>query len=299
MKTTSSTIIRRMLISAGFVVGFSVLAVSTANADEDRSPGLLGGLSQVVTPVANQLTPVTSEVSRTLSPVTGQLAPAVSEVTAVTEPVLEPVTGAVRPLTEPLRPVVDQLAPTVNDVTRVVASVLEPLNPVTEPLLGPLVQVTDRVLPVATPVLAPVTGPLAHQADAPVATVAPVVPVTPVPALTPARSEVMATPARETAASVREAWAVPAAGLPRTSPAAQTAPASPRYRGDVPALPRDVPLVVQGMTTSASVGGLNAPASAVVPGSPRTTPYEGAVGAVTDGPARGSWFYDYGLHHPS
>lgn len=296
MKTTSSTIVRRMLISAGFVVGFGVLAVSTANADEDRSPGLLGGLSQVVTPVADQLTPVTSEVSRTLSPVTSQLAPAVSE---VTEPVLEPVTGAVRPLIEPLRPVIDQLAPTVNGVTRVVAPVLEPLNPVTEPLLAPVVQVTNKALPVVTPVLAPVTGPLAHQADAPVATVAPVVPVTPVPALTPAPSEVMATPARETAASVREAWAVPAVGLPRTSPAAQNAPASPRYQGDVPALPRDVPLVVQGMTTSASVGGLNAPASAVVPGSPRTTPYEGAVGAVTDGPARGSWFYDYGLHHPS
>lgn len=292
MKTTSSTIIRRMLISAGFVIGFGVLAVGTANADEDRSPGLFGDLSQLVAPVADQLTPVTSGVSWTLSPVTDQLAPAVSGVAAVAEPVLGPVTKAVRPLTEPLRPVVDQLAPTVNDVTRVVAPVLEPLSPVAEPLLGPVVQVTNKALPVATPVLAPVTEPLVRQADVPVAPVAPVVPVTPAPALTPAPSEVVATPARD-------AWAVPGVGLPATPPTAQTAPASPRYQGDVPALPRDVPLVVQGMTTSASVGGLNAPASAVVPGSPRATPYEGAVGAATDGPARGSWFYDYGLHHPS
>ncbi|MCS7482233.1 hypothetical protein ACFFQW_39680 [Umezawaea endophytica] len=285
-----------MLISAGFVVGFGVLAVGTANADEDHSSGLLGGLSQVVTPVADQLAPVTNGVSRTLSPVTGQLAPVVSGVTAVAEPVLEPVTTAVRPLTEPLRPVVDQLAPTVDDVTRVVAPVLEPLAPVTEPLLAPVVQVTEEVLPVATPVLAPVTEPLlVGRADAPVAPVAPVVPVTSVPSVpspTPAPTEVAISPARE-------AWAVPAVGLPKTPPAVQAAPASPWYQGDVPALPRDVPFVVQGMTTSASAGGLNAPASAVVPGSPRATPYTGSVGAPADGPARGSWFYDYGLHHPS
>ena len=295
MKTTSSTIIRRMLISAGFVVGFGVLAVGTANADEDHSSGLLGGLSQVVTPVADQLTPVTSGVGRIASPVADQRAPVVSGVTTVAEPVLEPVTTAVRPLTEPLRPVVDQLAPTTTGVAGVIAPVLEPLNPVTEPLLAPVVRLTDEALPVATPVLAPVTEPLVRQADAPVA---PAVPV--VPAASPA----------EVAGSVTVAvkWAVPAVGLPTARTAmrtatlpvtAQVAPASPWYRGDVPALPRDVPFVVQGMTTSASAGGLNAPASAVVPGSPRTTPYTGSVGAPADGPARGSWFYDYGLHHPS
>ncbi|MFD9733978.1 hypothetical protein [Umezawaea sp. NPDC059074] len=280
------------------MIGFGVLAVGTANADEDHSSGLLGGLSQVVSPVADQLSPVTSGVSRAVSPVTDRLAPVVSGVTAVAEPVLEPVTTAVRPLTEPLRPVVDQLVPTVNGVSDVLAPVLEPLRPVTEPLLAPVVQAADQALPVATPVVRPVTEPLARQADAPVAPVAPVVPVVPVvpvdlsPSTAPAPSEGRA--------STGHAWEVASTGLPAvTPPAAHAAPASPWYQGGSPAVPRDVPLVVQGTTTSASAGGLNAPASADVPGSPRTTPYEGGATAPADGPARGSWFYDYGLHHPS
>ncbi len=297
MKTTSSTLIRRTLISAGFVIGFGVLAMGTANAGEDRSPGLLDGLSQVVTPVADQLKPVTSGLSRTASPVTDQLAPVVSGVTAVAEPVLEPVTTAVRPLTRPLRPVVDQLAPITNGVGSVVAPVLEPLRPVTEPLLSPVVRVTEQALPVATPVVQPITEPLVRQADTPVVPAQPVAPAVPeavAPAVVQAQSEATARSG--------QAWEVPAGGLPVTAtppPAAHAAPAPPWYQGDLPALPRDVPPVVQGTTSSASAGGLNAPASADAPGSPRTTPYDGSVGAVTDGPARGSWFYDYGLHHPS
>jgi hypothetical protein len=280
MKTTSSPLIRRMLISAGFVIGFGVLAVGTANADEDHSSGLLGGLSQVVAPVADQLAPVTSGVGRAVSPVAERLAPVVSGVTAVAEPVLEPVTTAVRPLTEQLRPVVDQLAPTANGVVGVVAPVLEPLRPVTGPLL---VQVTDQALPVATPVVQPLTEPLVRQAGA---SVVPVVPVE--------------LPPSTVLVSTGHAWEVPSTGVPAvTTPAAHAAPASPWYQGGSPAVPRDVPLVVQGTTTSASAGGLNAPTSADVPGSPRTTPDEGGATALADGPARGSWFYDYGLHHPS
>ena len=283
MKKTSSTLIRRTLISAGFVIGFGVLAVGTANADEDHSSGLLGGLSQVV------------------APVTDQLAPVVGGVTAVAEPVLEPVTTAARPLTEPLRPVVDQLAPAATGVADVLAPVLEPLRPVTEPLLAPVVQAADQALPVATPVVRPVTEPLARQADAPVAPVepaAPVVPVVPVVPVDLSPSTAQAPP--EVRASTGHAWEVPSNGLPAvTPPASHVAPASPWYQGGSPAVPRDVPLVVQGTTTSASAGGLNAPASADVPGSPRTTPYGGGATALADGPARGSWFYDYGLHHPS
>lgn len=103
-------VMRRSLLTAGFLLGFGLLALvfaGSAHADQDdrstgTSRGLLGGIVE-------------------------PLAPVVSGVAEAVAPVAEPVTGVVEPVTAPLlRPVTEPLEP-----------VLRVLEPVTRPLLGP------------------------------------------------------------------------------------------------------------------------------------------------------------------
>jgi hypothetical protein len=102
----------RVLLVAGALVGFTVLAVllsGTANAAEKPSPGqpdrpgLLSAAEQplraVVKPVTDLVEPVLAPVTR---PVVKVVAPVLSVVRPVTEPVLRPVLHAVAPVTAPV-----------------------------------------------------------------------------------------------------------------------------------------------------------------------------------------------------
>ncbi|WP_439663811.1 hypothetical protein ACSHWB_21620 [Lentzea sp. HUAS TT2] len=111
MKSTCSAVLRRTLGVAGFLIGFGLLSAGVASADDD-SPGLLGGVTSLVSPVVDVLAPVTE-------PVLTPLAPAVDSVTESLSPVLEPLQPVTAPL---LAPVVS----TVQDVP-VVPRIAEPL----------------------------------------------------------------------------------------------------------------------------------------------------------------------------
>lgn len=104
MKSICSTALRRTLRRtlgvAGLLIGFGLLSAGVASADDGDSPGLLGGVTDLVSPVVKPLL-------QTAEP--------------VTEPVLAP------------------LAPTVDTAVQALSSVLEPLQPVTAWLLTPVV----------------------------------------------------------------------------------------------------------------------------------------------------------------
>ncbi|WP_146073606.1 hypothetical protein [Amycolatopsis sp. CA-126428] len=101
-------ILARVLLVAGTLVGFAVLALlmsGTANASESSSPdhpdppGLLSAVGKplrgALEPVANLAEPVLAPVVR---PVVTAVAPVLSVVRPVTEPVLRPVLDAVAPV---------------------------------------------------------------------------------------------------------------------------------------------------------------------------------------------------------
>ncbi|WP_330270512.1 hypothetical protein OG205_25035 [Lentzea sp. NBC_00516] len=102
MKSTCSTVLRRTLGVAGFLIGFGLLSAGVASADDGDSPGLLGGVAELVAPVTEPvlapLTPVVDTAVRTLSPVLEPLQP-------VTAPLLAPVVNTVRDV-----PVVPRIA---------------------------------------------------------------------------------------------------------------------------------------------------------------------------------------------
>ncbi|MFJ7216574.1 hypothetical protein [Amycolatopsis sp. NPDC098790] len=128
--TSDRSVLARVVLMAGALVGFGFLAVllsGTANAAE-RSPEPPGLLSEVGKPLKGidpALQPVTDVVHST----TSRLAPAV-----------DPVAAAAGPL----------LAPVVRPVAEVVAPVLSVVRPVTEPVLKP---VLHAVAPVTEPVV--------------------------------------------------------------------------------------------------------------------------------------------------
>lgn len=86
MKLTCSTVLRRTLGVAGFVIGFGLLSAGIASADEGDLPGLLGGVAE---PVLTPLTPVVDTTTEVLSPVLEPLQP-------VTAPLVTPVVNTVR-----------------------------------------------------------------------------------------------------------------------------------------------------------------------------------------------------------
>ncbi|MEU3650609.1 hypothetical protein AB0E59_45150 [Lentzea sp. NPDC034063] len=161
MKATCSTALRRTLGVAGFLIGFGLLSAGVASADEGDSPGLLGGVADLLAPVTDTVAPVTRDI------------------TAVADPVLKPVLKAVEPVTEP---VLAPLAPVVGTTVRTLSPVLEPLSPATEPLLAPVVNTVRDV-----PVVPRIAEPLVAQPSAPAEVSPPVaVPETPqVPVVAP------------------------------------------------------------------------------------------------------------------
>ncbi|MFJ5990595.1 hypothetical protein [Lentzea sp. NPDC092896] len=154
MKATCSTALRRTLGVAGFLIGFGLLSAGVASADDGDSPGLLGGVADLLTPVTDTIAPVTRDV------------------TAVADPVLKPVLKAVEPVTEP---VLAPLAPVVDTTVRTLSPVLEPLSPATEPLLAPVVNTVRDV-----PVVPRIAEPLVAQPSAPAEVAAPDAPLIPV-----------------------------------------------------------------------------------------------------------------------
>lgn len=130
MKTTCSTTLRRALGVAGFLVGFGLLSAGVASADEGDSPGLLGGVGALI------------------SPVTDAVAPVAQQVAPVTEPLLAP------------------LAPIVDTVVRPLNPVLEPLQAVTAPLLAPVVSTVQDV-PVVSQAAKPLVTQRSASADVP------------------------------------------------------------------------------------------------------------------------------------
>lgn len=150
MKSTCSTVLRRTLGVAGFLIGFGLLSAGVASADDD-SPGLLGGVAGLVSPVTDAVAPGTgalTPVTKAVAPVTNALAPVTREVAAVTDPVLEPLQPVTAPLLAPV-------AGTVQDLP-VVPRIAEPLvarpsAPADVPPAPPVPQVPDA--PQATAVV--------------------------------------------------------------------------------------------------------------------------------------------------
>ncbi|ANZ39897.1 hypothetical protein BBK82_31510 [Lentzea guizhouensis] len=91
---------------AGFLIGFGLLSVGVANADDGEPSGLLGGVTTLLSPVTE--------------PVLAPLAPIVGAATQALDPVLEPL----RPVTAP---VLTPLVRTVQDVP-VVPRIVDPLT---------------------------------------------------------------------------------------------------------------------------------------------------------------------------
>ncbi|MEV7551889.1 hypothetical protein AB0N89_19880 [Amycolatopsis sp. NPDC089917] len=123
------TALARVLVMAGAVIGFAVLAVLLAGRADatDRSAepgdhGILGTITQAdrllrpVHQVAAETAPVVEQVTEPVQPV---VAPVVRPVVKAAEPVLH----VAAPITEPVtRPVVRALAPVTEPVTRAVGA---------------------------------------------------------------------------------------------------------------------------------------------------------------------------------
>jgi hypothetical protein len=264
MKLTCSTALRRTLGVAGFLIGFGLLSAGVASADDGDSPGLLGGVADLLAPVTDTVAPVTRDV------------------TAVADPVVKPVLKAAAPVTGPL---LKPLAPVVDTVTRTVSPVLEPLRPVTAPLLTPVVNAVQDV-----PVVPRIAEPLVVQPSAP-AEVAPpeVVPVVPevpqAPVVTP-QAHAVVLPDRVAATVTPQ---------PRQTAAHDVAPPI-----EVPSpLSPDVPSALPGTMGSASSTGSTGLALSDLPAPSGAGPGGEALVVVTDHQIHGSWCYYYGRNHPS
>ncbi|MFT7837685.1 hypothetical protein Q5530_16220 [Saccharothrix sp. BKS2] len=274
-------LLRRSLSLLGFLLGFGLLTFAgTAHADEDdRSPGLLGGvLGGVVSGVSDLTGPVVSDVS------------------ALAAPLVAPVVDVVEPVTAPL----------LSPVTRPLQPVLEVLEPVTRPLLAP-------AEPVVTPVVAGIgLDPGALGAGLPGAELPgagfpgadPVrdEPVTRAPAASePTRAETSAQPsidARTAATTTARRWAVEEPTTPEVAAGAtwHRAPAGgPRSPGD------DLPAVAGATTGTASSGGGagGSPGQADLPGGPGAEPGDGGPVAQAERWRVPPWCYVFGRHHPS
>ncbi|MDQ7810839.1 hypothetical protein Q5425_44555 [Amycolatopsis sp. A133] len=138
-----SSMVARMLLVAGVLVGLAVLALlmsGTADAAESSSPdrtdrpGLLSAIGKPLRGTIEQAKPVLRPVTDVVHTVSSQVAPVAKPVTELVEPVLAPV----------VRPVVTAVAP-----------VLSVVRPVTEPVLRPVLDA-----------LAPVTEPVVHAVGA-------------------------------------------------------------------------------------------------------------------------------------
>lgn len=271
MKSMCSTGVRRVVLLGGLLVGFGLLSAGVASADDGDSPGLLGGVAELVAPVSEVIAPVTREVSAVTTPVLREA-----------EPVLAPVNAVAQPLLEPLNAVLD---PVVAPVVQTVEPVLAPLQPAVGPLLTPVVKAVPNV-----PVVARAAEPLVTSPSAP-AEVAPVAP----PVSTP-----------DTAVPVEakvptSAWAEPvvvAAKLPqqqRQPSAPDVAPLKSAPTGPAP----DMPFVLSGMTGTAASGGSASSLTAVLPARQGPGPHGASLPVVRGDQVHGSWCYYYGRSHPS
>ncbi|MFJ8961498.1 hypothetical protein ACIRG5_19120 [Lentzea sp. NPDC102401] len=283
MKTTCSTALRRTLGVAGFLIGFGLLSAGVANADDSDSPGLLGGVTDLVAPATKALAPVTDAVA----PVADTLAPVTRGVTAVAGPVVRPVLKAAAPVTEP---VLAPLTPMVDAVVLPLSPVLEPLQPVTAPLLTPVVNTVQNV-----PVVPRITEPLVAQRSVP-AEVPPVAGAPPVPA--PAVADAHWAPAiapQTRAVSLPDR--VETAMFPQRHQvsAPDMAPLT-----EVPSPPSpDVPFALPGAMGSVSSAGSTSSAVSDLPARSGVSPDGESLVVSAGHQVHGSWCYYYGRSHPS
>lgn len=158
---TGQPLLLRMLVVAGALFGFTLLALavsSAADAAEGAPPdqhSLLGRVGNtahdVLEPVAPALKPVTDAVHV----VSSQVAPVVKPVTNGLEPVLAPLT---RPVLDAAEPVLSALRPVTRPVLHAVSPVTSPVLHATAPLTAPVVRAMggERVVPAV--IGQPVTG---------------------------------------------------------------------------------------------------------------------------------------------
>ncbi|GLY43452.1 hypothetical protein Amsp01_094750 [Amycolatopsis sp. NBRC 101858] len=158
---TGQPLLLRMLVVAGALFGFTLLALavsSAADASEGAPPdqhSLLGRLGNtahdVLKPVAPALEPVTGAVHV----VSSQVAPVVKPVTNGLEPVLAPLA---RPVLDAAEPVLSALRPVTRPVLHAVSPVTSPVLHATAPLTAPVVRAVggERVVPAV--IGQPVTG---------------------------------------------------------------------------------------------------------------------------------------------
>lgn len=278
MKTTCSTTLKRALGVAGFLIGFGLLSAGVASADEGDSPGLLGGVGALISPVTDAVAPVAQQV-----------APVTRGVAAVTDPVLKPVLKATAPVTEPL---LAPLAPIVDTVMRPLNPVLEPLQPVTAPLLAPVVSTVQDV-PVVSQAAKPLVTQRSASADVPqpapaheVPVAVPAVPETPwTPVIAP-DAYAVALPDRVAVAMFPQQQQISAPDV--APPTEVPLPPSP-----------DVPFALPGTMGSVSSSGSTSPAVSDLPARSGVRPDSESQVVVTDHQAPGSWCYYYGRGHPS
>lgn len=121
------SVLARVLVVAGTLVGFGVLAVllsGTANAserspDQPDRPGLLSVAGKPLQNAVKPAGPVLRSVTDVVHTVSSQVAPAVTPVTALVEPVLAPVT---RPVVKAVAPVLSVVRPVTEPVVHVVGA---------------------------------------------------------------------------------------------------------------------------------------------------------------------------------
>ncbi len=144
----------RVLIVAGALFGFTLLALAVSGAAEAAEgppqPGLLGRAGQTVHDVLKPVEPVLKPVTGTVHEVAAQVAPVVKPVTSGLEPVLAPLT---RPVLRAAEPVLSALRPVTEPVLDAVSPVTSPVVHATAPVTAPVVRAigSDHVGPAPTP----------------------------------------------------------------------------------------------------------------------------------------------------
>lgn len=278
MKTTCSTVLRRTLGVAGFLIGFGLLSAGVASADDGDSTGLLGGVTGLLAPVTDAVAPVSQE-----------LTPVSKGVVGVADPVLKPVLKVARPVTEP---VLAPLAPVVDTATRALSPVLEPLQPVTGPVLAPVVGAAQDV-PVVPRLAEPLVTQPSTPADVPPA--ADISPPTAVPSALDA-PPVLAVTAPEPRVALLPGRA--AAGIVPQSQQISAPEMAPPNEVPFPPSP-DVPLALPGTMGSVSSSGSTGSVVSDVPAAQGMRPGGESLAVITDHQVHGSWCYYYGRSHPS
>ncbi|MEU7785490.1 hypothetical protein [Amycolatopsis sp. NPDC049159] len=152
---TGQPLLLRMLVVAGALFGFALLALAVSGAADasegsppDR-PGLLDHVGSTAHSVLKPVEPVLTSVTKPVHAVTAQVAQVAKPVTNGLEPVLAPVT---RPVLRAAEPLLSALRPVTELVVHAVSPVTSPVLHATAPLTAPVARSigAEDVVPVVT-----------------------------------------------------------------------------------------------------------------------------------------------------